>query len=155
MVPFSSTHSGDKKGCEALIIHFCFPCPISGLFFVLLPLIDRGRGFQRGRSIWEEGRTGEEGEKIRMGNWRLCIEFKRFWNASYRGFLLENIAYRDRLKLVLQITWMLHCRLHIQEQKQEFNHRGKISFHTLRVRNRNGRNRMGGRARLGGWGWAK
>ena len=50
-----------QKGCEALIIHFCFPCPISGLFFVLLPLIDRGRGFQRGSE--HLGTGGEEGRR--------------------------------------------------------------------------------------------
>ena len=62
------TYSADKKGCEALIIHFCFPCPISGRFFVLHPLIDRGRGFQRGSEHLGSGANGRGGEKIRIGN---------------------------------------------------------------------------------------
>ena len=116
------TCSPVKKGCEALIIHFCFPCPISGIRSFLCSSSDRSigrsRGFQwgwnwngasegkEGRSVWEiedfesswrDGKIPVAGGRLPLG-WKILTYIELKWHKQLCMFQIFSktiiISYR-------------------------------------------------------------
>ena len=125
-----------KKGCEALIIHFCFPCPISGIRSFLCSSSDRSigrsRGFQwgwnwngasegkEGRSVWEiedfesswrDGKIPVAGGRLPLG-WKILTYIELKWQKQLCMFQIfsKQLSYHTVFLIISRVKGLWNAR---------------------------------------------